>query len=152
MPDADKADDALAGESLRLTAKIVAAYLRSNSIPAVQIPEIIQSVRSVIGAIEKGDMSASQTKTPAVPINKSITDDYIVCLEDGKQLKTLKRYLSTHYGLTPEDYRKKWGLPAGYPMVAPNYARRRSELAKKIGLGRPAEARGRRPARLRKKA
>ena len=122
---------------LRMTADVVAAYLGNNSLPATQIPEVIHTVYSSLRRIDgtKADGLARPAKSP-IPIRKSITPDYIVCLEDGKKLKMLKRHLRTMYGMTPEEYRAKWGLPLDYPMVAPNYSRQRSAFAKKIGLGR----------------
>ena len=101
---------------------------------------LIQSVFSKLTELAQGEETPSVELTPAVPIKKSVTDDYIVCLEDGKKLKMLKRHLMTSYGMTPEEYRAKWGLKADYPMVAPNYAAKRQELAKKIGLGRKPRA------------
>jgi predicted transcriptional regulator len=130
---------------LKLTAEVVAAYVSNNPIPVSEVPTMIKSVHSTLGGL----MGASQGETltaqkPAVPIKRSVTPDYIVCLEDGKKLKMLKRYLRSNYNMTPEEYRAKWGLPADYPMVAPNYAAQRSEFAKKIGLGRTASSSGRR--------
>ena len=122
-------------ELLALTTEIVAAHVSNNAIERSNVAVLIQTVfgtLSVLGAEEAGPVEL----TPAVPIKKSVTDDYIVCLEDGKKLKMLKRHLMTVYGMTPEDYRAKWGLKHDYPMVAPNYALKRRELAKKIGLGR----------------
>ena len=124
---------------LRMTTQMVAAYLRKNSVPTAQITDVINSVYNSLHAI---DGRASTTTTaalkPAVPIKKSITPEYIVCLEDGRKLKMLKRHLRTEYNLTPEQYRQKWHLPADYPMVAPNYAKQRSAFAKEIGLGKGA--------------
>jgi len=124
-------------EILKMTADVVAAYLGNNTLPATEIPSVISTVygslRNLDGILTNG--SARPPKAP-VPIRKSITPDYIVCLEDGKKLKMLKRHLRTVYGMTPEEYRAKWGLPSDYPMVAPNYSRQRSAFAKKIGLGR----------------
>lgn len=124
-------------EILKMTADVVAAYLGNNTLPATEIPSVINTVygslRNLDGVLING--SARPPKAP-VPIRKSITPDYIVCLEDGKKLKMLKRHLRTVYGMTPEEYRAKWGLPSDYPMVAPNYSRQRSAFAKKIGLGR----------------
>ena len=120
-----------------MTADVVAAYLGNNTLPATEIPSVINTVygslRNLDGIATNG--SGRPPKAP-VPIRKSITPDYIVCLEDGKKLKMLKRHLRTVYGMTPEEYRAKWGLPSDYPMVAPNYSRQRSAFAKKIGLGR----------------
>jgi len=129
-----------AGEDfLRMTAQMVAAYLRKNSVPAEQITEVINSVYGSLRSIDgKANAPTGADLKPAVPIKKSITPDYIVCLEDGRKLKMLKRHLRSTYGLTPEQYRQKWGLAADYPMVAPKYAEQRSVFAKKIGLGRGA--------------
>ena len=123
-------------ELLRMTAKIVASYVGNNSIDADQVPEIVRTVSAALKQIEKGETGHDKAAgKPAVPIRRSVTPDYIVCLEDGRKLKMLKRHLRTTFGMTPDEYRARWGLPADYPMVAPNYAKRRSELAKKIGLG-----------------
>jgi predicted transcriptional regulator len=121
----------------RMTAEIVAAFLAANSVQATQLPELIRSVFTALNSLDGSpEEPAAEPLKPAVPIRKSVTRDYIVCLEDGKKLKMLKRHLRTTYNMSPEDYRAKWGLPAEYPMVAPAYAERRSEFAKKIGLGR----------------
>jgi len=131
-----KADDLL-----KFASEIVAAYVSNNPIPVSEIPAMIKSVHATLGGLAGG--AASETPTalkPAVAVKKSVTPEYIICLEDGKKLKMLKRYLRSRYDLTPEEYRAKWGLPADYPMVAPNYAAQRSEFAKKIGLGRSAPA------------
>ena len=135
MSDAneDHTDD---NELLRLTAKIVASYVGNNSLGADQVPEIVRTVSTALKQIEQGDNGPDKTVgKPAVSIRRSVTPDYIICLEDGRKLKMLKRHLRTTFGLTPDEYRTRWGLPADYPMVAPNYAKRRSEFAKKIGLG-----------------
>ena len=119
-----------------LTAEIVSAYVSNNAVAASDLPGLIGDVHSaltrVAGAIETPEREESK---PAVAVKKSITADYIICLEDGKKFKSLKRHLRTHYKLTPDEYRTKWGLPHDYPMVAPNYAAARSQLAKKMGLG-----------------
>ena len=121
---------------LELTAGIVSAYVSHNSIPPSQLPELIQTVfRSLSETGETGAAPRGKAPKPAIPVRRTVQPDYLVCLEDGKRLKMLKRHLRTNYNLTPEQYRAKWGLPADYPMVAPNYAKRRSEFAKKIGLG-----------------
>ncbi len=120
---------------LRMTAEVVSAYVGNNSLPASQIPDVIKTVYSSLITLGENGLGRDALK-PAVPVRRSITPDYIVCLEDGKKLKMLKRHLRTTYNLTPEEYRAKWGLPPDYPMVAPNYARQRSEFAKRIGLGR----------------
>ena len=121
----------------RMTAEIVSAFLAANSVQATQLPELIRSVFTALNSLDgRPEEPVAEPLKPAVPIRKSVTRDYIVCLEDGKKLKMLKRHLRTTYNMSPEDYRAKWGLPAEYPMVAPAYAERRSEFAKKIGLGR----------------
>ena len=130
---------------LKMVTEIVSAYVSKNPVPASELPGIIRNVHATLGGIGGDDRTLP--RSPAVPIKKSVQDDYIVCLEDGKKLKMLKRHLRTAYGLTPEEYRQKWGLPADYPMVAPNYAAQRSAFAKKIGLGRTGgkrKGRGRR--------
>jgi predicted transcriptional regulator len=135
------------GEILALTAEIVSAHVANNAIGQNDVSDLIQSVFGKLTELASGDEAASVELTPAVPIKKSVTDDYIICLEDGKKLKMLKRHLRTAYGLSPEQYRSKWGLPADYPMVAPNYAAQRSAFAKKIGLGKKPGARRGRPKR-----
>ena len=125
---------------LRHACSIVVAYLEKNHIAQAELPGMIRSVHGALGSLVGAPFAESTTsQKPAVPVKKSIMPDYIVCLEDGKKLKMLKRYLRSRHGLTPEAYRAKWNLPADYPMVAPNYAARRSEFAKQIGLGRPAK-------------
>ena len=128
------------GEILALTTEIVSAHLANNSVTQTDVAGFIQSVYTKLSELAQGEEAPSVELTPAVPIKKSVTDDYIVCLEDGKKLKMLKRHLMTSYGMTPEEYRAKWGLKPDYPMVAPNYAAKRQELAKKIGLGRKPRA------------
>ena len=124
-------------EILRMTAEVVAAYVGNNSLPATQLPDVISTVYGTLRRVNGVTTHVNGTvKKAAIPIRRSITPDYIVCLEDGKKLKMLKRHLRTVYGLSPEEYRSKWGLPADYPMVAPNYSKQRSAFAKKIGLGR----------------
>jgi predicted transcriptional regulator len=134
-------DKTSAGDLLRMTAEVAAAYVGNNPVAAAQLPEVIKTIHSSISALDGGAPVGASGLKPIVPIKKSITPDYIICLEDGKKLKMLKRHLRTSYGLTPEEYRIKWGLPADYPMVAPNYAEQRSAFAKKIGLGRKPGAR-----------
>jgi predicted transcriptional regulator len=137
---------------LRMAVDVVAAYVSKNPIPSGQIPEIIHTVYNSLSQMD-GQVPEVKPEAPrpAVPVKKSVTPDYIVCLEDGKKLKMLKRHLRTTYNMTPDEYRVKWGLAPDYPMVAPNYAAQRSDFAKKIGLGRkgaevPAgDKRGRRP-------
>ena len=121
-------------ELLEFTAEIVAAHVGNNKLDQNELPSLIQDVYKTLS--ELNDVTVAQARpTPAVAIKKSISPDYIVCLEDGKKLKMLKRHLKTVYNLTPEEYRNRWDLPGDYPMVAPNYAKHRSSLAKKIGLG-----------------
>ena len=116
---------------------IVAAYVGNNSVPAAQVPEVIQTVYKSLNALEgESAEPKGEPPKPAVSVRRSVTPEYIVCLEDGKKLKMLKRHLRAAYDMTPDEYRAKWGLPADYPMVAPNYAAQRSDFAKKIGLGR----------------
>src|SRR3712207_3211181 len=121
---------------LELAAEIVSAYVANNSLPQGELPPLLRAVHDALNRTASGRTSELvPTVTPAVPIRKSVTPDYIVCLEDGRKFKSLKRHLRTQYNMTPEQYREKWGLPVDYPMVAPNYARARSELAKEMGLG-----------------
>ena len=121
---------------LKLATEIVAAYVSNNPIPVSEVPAMIKSVHGTLGSLVGVSQSEVQTaQRPAIPIKRSITPDYIVCLEDGKKLKMLKRYPRSNFNMTPEEYRAKWGLPADYPMVAPNYAAARSQLAKQMGLG-----------------
>ncbi|KJS42221.1 MAG: MucR family transcriptional regulator [Rhodospirillaceae bacterium BRH_c57] len=130
-------------EMLSLTAEIVAAHVGNNSVPVNELPQLIADVHRALSNVGSAPVQPERP-TPAVPVKKSVTPDYIICLEDGKKLKMLKRHLKTAYNMTPEEYRERWGLPADYPMVAPNYAEHRSTLAKKIGLGTKAR---RRPAK-----
>ena len=128
----------IAGKTtIELTASIVSAYLGTNPTPATEIPALIAQVHAALARLSgtKIETIAPEAAKPAVSIKKSITSDYLVCLEDGKRFKSLKRHLRTQYGMTPEQYRDKWNLPPDYPMVAPNYAVARSNLAKKMGLG-----------------
>ena len=129
------------GEILRMTAEVVAAYVGNNSLSATQLPEVINTVYGTFNRVNGATTLADgQPQKAAIPVRRSITPDYIVCLEDGKRLKMLKRHLRTVYGLSPDEYRAKWRLPTDYPMVAPNYSKQRSAFAKKIGLGRSAAA------------
>jgi predicted transcriptional regulator len=123
---------------LKQVTEIVAAYVSKNEVAAADLPALIKSVHATLGGFT-GAQSAGSGKTPAVPVKKSVTPDYIVCLEDGRKLKMLKRYLRARYGLTPDAYRAKWNLAADYPMTAPNYAAKRSDFAKQIGLGKPVK-------------
>ncbi|MXU64448.1 MucR family transcriptional regulator [Oceanomicrobium pacificus] len=131
---------------LALTSEIVSSHVANNAVDAAQLPDVIRSVYDALNGLADVGAEEPVELVPAVPIKKSVTDDYIICLEDGKKLKMLKRHLMTAYGMTPDDYRAKWGLKADYPMVAPNYAKRRQELAKKIGLGRKPAKGGRKKA------
>ena len=121
-------------ELIAWTADIVASHVQNNSVAISDLPQLIKTVHESLSGLS-GESTAEKPQ-PAVSVRRSVTPDYIVCLEDGRKLKMLKRHLATAYGMTPEDYREKWGLPADYPMVAPNYAKQRSSLAKKIGLGK----------------
>ena len=133
---------------LKMTSDVVAAYVGNNPMPADQVADVIKTVYNSLQALSTGETDAlAERPKPAVSIRSSVKPDYIVCLEDGKKLKTLKRHLRTSYGLSPQDYRARWGLPSDYPMVAPNYAAQRSKLAKKFGLGRKRGASPKRRAR-----
>lgn len=125
---------------LALTSDIVAAHVSNNSVPLGELPGLIETVFGTLTTLSAPKEEPKVEQKPAVNPKKSVTDDFIICLEDGKQLKMLKRHLKTAYDMTPEDYRAKWGLPHDYPMVAPNYAKKRQQLAKKIGLGRKPKA------------
>ena len=130
------------GEFIGLTANIVSAYVSNNTVPATDIPGLINQVHAALVRVSGGHAEApSDALKPAVPVKKSITPEYIVCLEDGKKFKSLKRHLRTQYNITPEQYREKWGLAPDYPMVAPNYAAARSQLAKQMGLGQQRKRR-----------
>jgi predicted transcriptional regulator len=124
---------------LRLSAQIVSAHVTKNAVSPDALPALIRSVYEALAAVDQPAASAPELPHPAVPIKRSVFPDYIVCLEDGAKMKMLKRYLKVRFNLTPEQYRERWGLPRDYPMVAPNYAERRSSLAKQFGLGRKAE-------------
>ncbi len=128
-------DVALNETLITLTSDIVAAHVSNNSVAVSDLPLIINNVHDALSGLS-GKAAEQAKPEPAVPIKSSIKPDYVVCLEDGKKLKMLKRHLMTHYGMTPDEYRVKWGLPSDYPMVAPNYAQQRRELAKAIGLGK----------------
>jgi predicted transcriptional regulator len=136
---ADTETEELSGQDvLRLSAEIVAAYVSRNSVQTGAINELVRSVHGALAGLSHPtpQQHSAQKQKPAVPVSRSVQPDFIVCLEDGAKLKMLKRYLRSRYDMSPEEYRRKWGLPADYPMVAPNYAARRSDFAKKIGLGR----------------
>ncbi|MCY0146305.1 MucR family transcriptional regulator [Hoeflea sp. G2-23] len=120
---------------IELTAEIVAAYVSNNSVAANDLPNVISQVHAALGGATTPVEEVVEKPKPAVPVRRSVQNDYLICLEDGQKFKSLKRHLMTHYGLTPEQYREKWELPADYPMVAPSYAEARSRLAKEMGLG-----------------
>ncbi len=122
-------------EILDQTADIVSAYVSRNSLPMTELPRLISEVHKSLATLD-GHEAGEDRPEPAVPVRKSVTPDFLICLEDGKKLKMLKRYLKTSFDMTPSEYRDRWNLPPDYPMVAPNYAKRRSELAKQIGLGK----------------
>jgi predicted transcriptional regulator len=130
---------------IELTASIVSAYVGNNPVPAAELPSLINQVHGALTRVSGNGAAPSVTEQapakPAVSVKKSMTAEYLVCLEDGKRFKSLKRHLRTQYGMTPEQYREKWGLPADYPMVAPNYAVARSQLAKQMGLGQQRKRR-----------
>jgi predicted transcriptional regulator len=133
---ADSAENKLSSEDiLGLTSEIVSAHVSNNTVAVNDLPNLIEQVFKTLAAVGNATDPAADRPTPAVTIRKSVTPDFIVCLEDGKKLKMLKRHLKTSYNMTPDEYRERWGLPADYPMVAPNYAKQRSKLAKAIGLG-----------------
>jgi len=127
---------------IELTADVVAAYVSNNPVPVSELPNLIADIHAALGRVGSASEQAPVDKQkPAVNPKRSVHDDYIVCLEDGKKFKSLKRHLMTHYNLSPDQYREKWNLDSSYPMVAPNYAAARSQLAKKMGLGRKAKGR-----------
>ena len=133
------ADEVSKKHVLDVTSDLIAAFVSNNPIRAEDLPDLMLSVHSSLTELGKPEQKPERLE-PAVPVKKSITDDYIICLEDGQKLKMLKRYLRTRYNLSPEEYRQRWGLPGDYPMVAPEYARPRSEFAKEIGLGKAGGA------------
>ncbi len=134
-------DEMAKNELVELTAEIVSAYVSNNTVVASDIPILINDIHQALSRATMNTAPAEREELrPAIPVKRSVTPDYIICLEDGKKFKSLKRHLRTHYNLSPEEYREKWGLPHDYPMVAPNYAAARSELAKKMGLGTRREA------------
>lgn len=135
-----------------LTADIVAAHVSNNDVAVGDLPELIRNVHGALSGLGTAAAPAQEAKAPAVPIRSSIKPDYIVCLEDGKKMKMLRRHLMTAYSMTPDQYRAKWGLPSDYPMVAPNYAETRRKLAKQIGLGTKGRGGGRKPAAASAKA
>ncbi len=143
MSDSNETHEFLA----TLTADIVSAHVSNNSVQTSDLPDLIRSVFSSLANLGDAPVVVEERPVPAVSIRGSVKPDYIICLEDGKKLKMLKRHLMTRYGMTPDDYRAKWGLPADYPMVAPNYAEQRRSLAKQIGLGTKGRGGGRKPGR-----
>lgn len=147
-----KKDAAEPVSAIHLASDIVAAYVGNNAVKADELPNLLHDVYTAVSGLAEEGAAFINNREPAVPINKSVTPDFVICLEDGKKLKMLKRYLRTHYDLSPEEYRRKWGLPADYPMVAPNYAKRRSQFAKDIGLGTAATTKRRRTAKKKKTA
>src|SRR5215813_14710319 len=128
-------EEAKPAELLPLVTDIVAAHLSNNNVPSAELPQLIREVYQALAAASGGAPAPAARPEAAVPVKKSVTPDYIVCLEDGKKLKMLKRHLRTAYDMSPDQYRQRWGLPADYPLVAPNYAKTRSKLAREIGLG-----------------
>ena len=129
---------------LKLVTEIVSAYVSKNPVAADDLPALIKKVHATLGGFGGGAEERTLPRAPAVSVKKSVQPDYIVCLEDGKKLKMLKRYLRSRYKLSPAEYRERWNLPPDYPMVAPNYAQKRSDFAKKIGLGKSGDRKGRR--------
>jgi len=142
MDDNDSFDILTRAELLEMTTEIVAAFVSNNATDSSALPALIEQVYGSLANIAQSETVEPEPEkpVPAVPIKKSVTPDHIICLEDGKKLKVLKRYIRTRYGMSPAEYKVKWGLPADYPMVAPNYSKARSEFAKNIGLGRKAKA------------
>jgi predicted transcriptional regulator len=136
MTDRSEAEGPTRDQLLTASAEIVAAYVGQNQIQATTLPDLIRSIHTALTGLGATAPAPAERPKPAVPIGRSVQHDYIVCLEDGMHLKMLKRYLRSHFDMSPEDYRRRWGLPPDYPMVAPAYAERRSEFAKKIGLGK----------------
>lgn len=146
MDDETANDTKNHSELLQLASSIVSSYLRNNQVPPSDIPPMIRDIHATLHALtEEANEPPAEKPKPAVPIKKSITHDHLICLEDGKKLTMLKRYLRTHYDMSPEEYRERWGLPADYPMVAPGYSERRSELAISNGLGRSGGSGGKKP-------
>jgi len=127
--------DPTSADLLRMTAEVVSAFVRNNTVATTDLPTVIGAVHKTLANLDGKPGSETEPQKPAVPVRRSVMPDYIVCLEDGKKLKMLKRHLRTTYDMTPDQYRAKWHLAPDYPMVAPNYAKRRSDFAKKIGLG-----------------
>tara|TARA_R110000868_G_scaffold201977_3_gene449525 strand:- start:15497 stop:15946 length:450 start_codon:yes stop_codon:yes gene_type:complete len=147
MSDQDTKPGIEPSHLLKLAGQIVSAYVSNNEVPTGELPAFIRTIHDALSDLENGTDASNRDLVPVVPIKKSVTPDFIICLEDGKKLKMLKRYLRSQYGMSPEDYRARWGLPSDYPMVAPNYASQRSRLAKQIGLGKAAGSDGARTRR-----
>ncbi len=138
-----KSEEMTSTNNIELAADIVSAYVSNNSVPAGDLPGLINEVYGALMRVGSGVVvEPAEAPKPAISVRKSVTNDFIICLEDGKKFKSLKRHLRTQYGLSPEEYREKWGLAADYPMVAPNYAKARSTLAKQMGLGQQRRRRG----------
>ena len=139
MSDTAGAANGYENDLIELSTDIVSAYVSHNSVSVTDLPKLIADVHGALRALQSNEVQVPvEELKPAVPVRKSVAPDYIICLEDGKKFKSLKRHLRTHYNLSPEEYREKWGLPADYPMVAPSYSATRSKLAKDNGLGRKA--------------
>jgi predicted transcriptional regulator len=133
----DDAAQSHGARAMRMTTDIVSSFVANNKVTPAELPDVIRTVHQTLSTLStNGSVVSAEKPKPAAPINKSVQNDFIICLEDGKKLKMLKRYLRSTYNMSPDDYRKRWGLPPDYPMVAPSYAARRSEFAKKIGLGK----------------
>ena len=147
IPVTDTTTTPPATNHIDFTADIVAAYVSNNSVATADLPALIEAVHRALGQLSAPAAQPVEEQKPAVPVKRSVTPDYIICLEDGKKFKSLKRHLRTSYGMTPDAYREKWGLPKDYPMVAPAYAAARSELAKNMGLG---QSRKKAPAPVKK--
>lgn len=137
MPEASSNSVLAHDDLLRITSEIVSSFVSNNPVTSESLPDVIRSVYRTVSSLSgAGEAKLDEKLKPAVPVGKSVTEDYIVCLEDGRKLKMLKRYLRSRYDMSPDEYRRRWSLPADYPMVAPSYTERRSEFAKKIGLGK----------------
>jgi predicted transcriptional regulator len=143
----EKSDSLSSSAILEMTADVVAAYAGNNSLPALELTKAINAVHASLTSLNDDGGAPAEPPKPAVSIRRSVRPDYIICLEDGKKLKMLKRHLRTTYGMTPDEYRARWGLASDYPMVAPTYAKQRSEFAKKIGLGRKPRKKTRKRAK-----
>ena len=141
-PDTPKAESQMNANKIELAVDIVSAYVSNNSVPPSDLPQLIGEIYNALLKVGGNAAAAgpAEPPKPAVPVKRSVSPDFIICLEDGKKFKSLKRHLRTHFNLSPEQYREKWGLPADYPMVAPNYATSRSKLAKNMGLGHKRKA------------